>query len=116
MRGSVQDEKGAARTVIGLAISLIEPLITIFNTVYCERRGASAPPAAASPTNLEKIVEIGAKPDFDLEMPGAVGVIAKTYPLIADSLPKKFGAFDRDGVARQRNDAIRMHIRIGEIH
>ena len=66
-------------------------------------------------TNLEEIMKIGAKPNLNAKMPGAIGVIAKTNPLIADRLPKKFGAFDRNRVARQRNDAVRMDIGVGKI-
>src|ERR1700730_4783895 len=49
-------------------------------------------------------------------MSGAVGVTAKTDPLIADSLPKEFGALDRNRAARQRNDAVYMDIGIGKIN
>ena len=48
-------------------------------------------------------------------MSGTVGVIAKTDPLIADSLPKEFGALNRNRVARQQNDAVNMDIGIGKI-
>ncbi len=49
-------------------------------------------------------------------MSGTVGVITKTDPLIADSLPKEFGALDRNRAARQRNDAVDMDIGIGKIN
>jgi hypothetical protein len=49
-------------------------------------------------------------------MSGAVGVIAKTDPLKADSLPKEFGTLDRNRAARQRNDAVYMDIGIGKIN
>src|ERR1700730_11352575 len=48
-------------------------------------------------------------------MPSAIGVIAKADPLIAYRLPKKFGALDRNCVARERNEAVCMHIGIGKI-
>src|ERR1700720_2986240 len=48
-------------------------------------------------------------------MPSAIGVIAKTDPLIAYRLPKKFGALNRNCVARQRNEAVCMHIGISKV-
>ena len=61
-------------------------------------------------------MKIGSKPNVDAKMSGAVGVIAKTDPLIADSLPKEFGALDRNRAARQRNDAVYMDIGISKIN
>ena len=49
-------------------------------------------------------------------MYGAIGVIAKTDPLIADRLPKEFGALDCNRVARQRNEAVGMHVGVGKIN
>src|ERR1019366_9193461 len=82
--------------------------------VYC--RGAGAALIASGPAHFEKVAKIGGKANLDPKMPGAIGVIAKTDPLIADCLPKEFGALDRNRVARQRNDAIRMNVRVGKIN
>ena len=65
--------------------------------------------------NLEKIAKIGGKANLDAKTSGAIRVIAKTDPLITDCLPKEFGAFDRNRIARQRNDAVRMNIGVGKI-
>src|SRR5450631_1321804 len=85
-----------------------------FHAVRRYRRCEPATLGTAGSSNLEEIAKIGGKADLDPKMSGGISVIAKTEALIADGLPKKFGSLDCDRVARQRNDAVLMNIRVGK--
>ena len=120
----IKSECGAAGVQTGrerpelqfrLSLKIIKPRVAIRNAILGYRRNTRPALAARRSTHLKEIVKIGAKPNLNLEMPGAIGIIAKGNSLIADSPPKKLGSFDRNRIARERNNSAGMDIRVRQI-
>ena len=81
---------------------LIEAKISELGSVGTnDMGGAGAAALTLHPADLEQVAKIGAEQDIDAQAAAAPIIVANAEALVADTLPEKFGALEKDGVARE---------------